>query len=103
MYFRIKGTTFIILSTTTGFNNITLFKDTIINGELFAGKTTIDGDNVITGRLEVGQNPNTNNNWISIHSDNSNNNGPVGLMQFSMWGGKNGIWDITSTTTDVKI
>ena len=69
MYFRIRGTSFIRLSTTTGFDNITLFKDTNINGDI-----------VITGRLDVGLNPNTNNNWIKIHSDNSNNNGPVGLM-----------------------
>ena len=93
MYFRIKGTSFIRLSTTTGYDNITLFKDTNING-----------NNVITGRLDVGLNPDTNNNWISIHSDNSNNNGPVGLMQFQVWGGKNGVWNITSANTpDVKI
>ena len=24
-------------------------------------------------------------------------------MQFSTWGGKNGTWDITSNTTDVKM
>ena len=111
MYFKINGESYIRLSTT---DNISMYKDiniygvlttgnTNINGELTTGKTTINGDNVITGRLEVGQNPNTNNNWITINSDNSNNNGPVGLMQFSMWGGKNGTWDITSTTTDVKI
>ena len=77
--------------------------NTNTNGELITGNTTINGDNVTTGRLDVGQNENNSSNWISIHTNNSSGNGAVGLMQFTVWSGKNGTWDITSNTTDVNI
>ena len=111
MYFKINGESYMRLSTT---DNISMYKDiniygvlttgnTNINGELITGNTTINGDSVITGRLDVGQHENNSSNWISIHTNNSSGNGAVGYMQFSTWGGKNGVWDITSNTTDVKI
>ena len=77
--------------------------NTIINGELITGNTTINGDNVITGRLDVGENENYATNWIGIHTDNTNGNSYKGVMQFSVWGGKNGTWYINPNTTDVKI
>ena len=58
---------------------------------------------VITGRLDVGENENYLTNWINIHTDNTNGNGFKGVMQFSVWGGKNDTWDIGSNTTDVNI
>ena len=57
----------------------------------------------ITGRLDVGENPNYSTNWISPHTDNTNGNGLKGGMQFSVWGGKNCTWDIDPNTTDAEI
>ena len=88
MYFRIKGTSFMRLSTTTGFNNITLFKDAVINGNAS-----------ITGRLEVALDSGLPTNWINLHTDNSNNNGDVGYSTFLVWGGKNSVWDTRSSTS----
>ena len=68
-----------------------------------ANKVNIHKDTVITGRLDVGENPNYATNWIGIHTDNTNGNGFKGVMQFSVWGGKNGTWDINPNPTDVKI
>ena len=109
--FKINGDSYIRLSTT---DNISMYKDvnrygvlatgnTIINGELITGNTTINGDSVITGRLDVGRNPAYSTNWINLHTDNTNGNSYKGVMQFSVWGGKNGTWDRTSNTTDVKL
>ena len=113
MHFNINGETYLRLSTTDT-DNISLYKDTYIygglnttnvniNGILNTGHTTINGDNIVTGRLDVGLNPNNSTNWINIYSDNTSNTGISGVMQFNVWGGKNGTWDITSNTTDVKI
>ena len=68
-----------------------------------ANKVNIYKDTAITGRLDVGENPNCPTNWINLHTDNTTGNGFSGVMQFSVWGGKNGTWDINSNTTDGKI
>ena len=68
-----------------------------------ANKVNIYKDTSITGRLDVGDDPAYSTNWISLHTDNTNGNGFKGVMQFSVWGGKNGTWDIDSNTTDAKI
>ena len=88
MYFQLKGISYIRLSTT---NNIIIYKDTNING-----------DALLTGRLDVGQNTANSTNWINLHTDNTNGNGSVGYMKFTTWGGRNCTWDITSSATDVK-
>ena len=72
--------------------------NTNINGELITGNTTINGDSVITGRLDVGQSLNATN-WINLHIENTNNNGIVGYMEFTTWGGSNCTWDMTSSST----
>ena len=38
-----------------------------------------------------------------VSTNNLSGNGAVGLMQFTVWGGTNGIWDISAKTTDVKL
>ena len=48
MYLKVKGCPYIGLSTT---NNITLYKDTTIDGILTTGNTTINGDLTVTGHL----------------------------------------------------
>ena len=111
MYFKINGESYIRSSTT---DNISMYKglnvygvlttaNTTTNGVSNTGPTTINGDNVITGRLDVGQHENYATNWIGIHTDNTNGNSYKGVMQFTSWGGKNGTWDINPNTTDVKI
>ena len=40
---------------------------------------------------------------LTFHTDNTTGNGFSGAMAFTTWGGKNGTWDRTSNTTDVKI
>ena len=111
MHFNIKGENFMSLSTA---DNISMYKDTniygvlttgntTINGVLNTGHTTINGDTIVTGRLDVGVSPDFSTNWINIYSDNTSGNGFSAVMQFTTWGGKNGTWDISSNTTDVKI
>ena len=48
MCLKVKGVSYIGLSTT---NNITLYKDTTIDGILTTGHTTINGDVTVTGNL----------------------------------------------------
>ena len=84
MYFKINNDDYIQLP--GSYNKVNIYKDT-----------------PITGRLDVGENPACSTNWINLHTDNTNGNGFSGAMSFTIWGGKNCTWNITSNTTDVKI
>ena len=61
MYFKINNDNFMQCSASA--NKVNIYKDT-----------------VITGRLDVGDDPACSANWISLHTDNTNGNGFKGVM-----------------------